>query len=158
MLISKLSKQHDRKAFDCGQSEINRFLRQLASQVTKRHESVIYVAHEGNTIMGFYTLSSSQINKTDDPQQLKKYSGHIPVPCILIGRLAVDINHQGKGIGTDLLAHALITIKSVADLVGTAFVVVDAKDEAVKAFYEGYGFTELQANPMRLCYPVSQII
>ncbi|WP_131668721.1 GNAT family N-acetyltransferase [Psychrobacter pygoscelis] len=157
MQISKLEKTHNRKAFDCGNEPINRFIKQLASQMLKRHEVIIYVAHEGETVAGFYTLSANQIEQADDPNTLKKQSKHTPIPCVLLGRLAVDEHYQGLGLGGDLLLHALNTTKQLSQTLGIAFLVVDAKDDTAKSFYEAYGFIELQNQPLRLCYPVASI-
>lgn len=155
--ISKLDKNHNRKTFDCGSEPINRFIQQLASQMLKRHEVIIYVAHDGDTVAGFYTLSANQIEQADDPNQLKKQSKHTPIPCVLLGRLAVDQRYQGIGLGRDLLLHALKTTKQFSQTLGIAFIVVDAKDASAKSFYKAYGFIELQNKPLRLCYPVASI-
>lgn len=157
MQISKLDKSHNRKDFDCGNEALNHFIRQLASQMLKRHEVIIYVAHKGDTVAGFYTLSANQLEQADDPDILKKQSKHIPIPCVLLGRLAVDKHYQGIGLGSDLLLHALHTTKQLSQTLGIAFIVVDAKDETAKSFYEAYGFIELQNKPLRLCYPVASI-
>ena len=157
MLISKLDNSHDRTNFDCGIEVLNCFIKQLASQLIKRHETVIYVAHDGERVAGFYTLSANQIEQADDPAQLKKQSKHTPIPCVLLGRLAVDKQYQGQGLGADLLLHALQTIKQLSQTLGIAFVVVDAKDETAKSFYQAYGFFELQNQPLRLCFPVAKI-
>lgn len=61
------------------------------------------------------------------------------------------------GIGIDLLAHALRRAKRTAELIGVAFVIVDAKDEQAKSFYQSYGFFELQNTPLRMAFPVSKI-
>lgn len=71
--------------------------------------------------------------------------------------MAVDKNYQGFGLGFDLLAHALRQIKKTAELIGVAFVVVDAKDENAKLFYQNYGFIELQNVPLKMAFPVSKI-
>ena len=160
MQISKLNKTHNRKAFDCGNELINRFIRQLASQMLKRNEVVIYIAHDNSKndeVAGFYTLSAMQIEQADDPDLLKKQSKHMPIPCVLLGRLAVDKQYQGQGLGADLLLHALKTSKILSQTLGVAFIVVDAKDEVAKSFYQAYGFVELQSNPLRLCLPIVSI-
>lgn len=155
--ISKLNKLHNRQAFDCGIEPLNRFIRQLASQMIKRDEVAIYVAHQDNQVFGFYTLSACEITQSDDPNYLKKQSPHTPIPCVLLGRLAVDKSMQGKGLGADLLRNALSRCKQLAQILGVAFVVVDAKDENAKSFYEYYGFVALQNNPMRLCFAIREI-
>lgn len=155
--ISKLDKSHDRQAFDCGVEPLNRFIKQLASQLIKRDEVVIYVAHDGSRIAGYFTLSNAHIVQDDDPNHLKRQSPHTPIGCVLIGRLAVDVNYRSIGLGGDLLLNALIKVKQISQMTGTAFVVVDAKDDTAKAFYQHYGFMELENKPMRLIYPVSSI-
>lgn len=155
--ISKLDKSYNRQAFDCGVEPLNHFIRKQASQIIKRDETVIYVAHDGETIAGFYTLSACEIVQADDPTFLKKQSPHNPIPCVLLGRLAVDKNYRGIGLGGDLLMSALKQSKLLSSMMGLAFVVVDSKDDTAKAFYEHYGFYPLQSDPMRLCFAIREI-
>lgn len=158
LLISTLDKkQHNRDTFDCGVEPLNHFLQKQSSQIQKRNEAIIHVAHDGSLIAGFYSLSTFSLLLADDPVQFKKQSPHMPIPCMLIGRFAVDVNYQGKGLGTDLLIDALKKIKQVSKTVGIAFVVVDAKDDKAKAFYERFGFVEIQSKPLRLILQVSSI-
>lgn len=157
LLISKLDKSHDRQGFDCGVDELNHFIRAQASQLLKRHEAVIYVAHNGTAIAGFYTLSACQIIQSNDPSYLKKQSPYTPIPCVLLGRLAVDVRYRGQGLGGDLLLNALQKAVKLSDSLGVAFVVVDAKNDTAKAFYQNYGFHALQSDPMRLCLPITAI-
>lgn len=157
--VVKLQKNFDRQSFDCGVPVLNDFLKHKASQYIKRFETVVYCAFDDETqkIAGFYTLSNTVIYQKDDPNFLKKQHPTAPISCVLIGRLAVDKTYQGKGLGSDLLIHALNTTKILSQMVGVAFVVVDAKDDTAKAFYQRYGFKALQGEPMRLCYPVKHL-
>lgn len=157
MLITKLAKHHDKTNFDCGIEALNRFIRQQASQLLKRHETVIYGAIDDDHLAGFYTLSACQIMQADDAELLKCQSPHSPIGCVLLGRLAVDKAYQGQGLGADLLLHAMQTSKRLSDMLGLAFVVVDAKDDTAHAFYSKYGFCELSQKPMRLCYAIKDI-
>lgn len=157
MLITKLQKHHHKANFDCGIEALNLFIRQQASQLLKRHETVIYGAIDNDCLVGFYTLSACQIMQSDDSQLLKKQSPHSPIGCVLLGRLAVDNKYKGQGLGADLLLHAMQTAKRLSDMLGLAFVVVDAKDETAQRFYERYGFCELSNHPKRLCYSIKDI-
>lgn len=76
---------------------------------------------------------------------------------MLIRRLAVDKNYQRIWLGSDLLIYVLHTVKVTSEVTSFAFVVVDAKDESAKNFYEKYGLKPLSSNPMRLCYPVRNL-
>lgn len=79
------------------------------------------------------------------------------LPGILLGRLAVDENYQGKKIGLFLLMDALkrsLTVSSQIDIVA---VIVDAKNNKAASFYKHYGFVELPENNRRLFLPLSTI-
>lgn len=157
MWITKLNLHHQRQTFDCGVEPLNRFIKQQANQLIKRYETVVYVAEEQQQVVGFYTLSRCEIHQTQAPILLKKQSPYTPIPAVLLGRLAVDCRYQQRGLGRDLLLHAMTTCKQLANMMGLAFVVVDAKDETAKKFYQRYGFTPLSQRPLRLCYPIKNI-
>lgn len=157
MLITKPAKEHDKSGFDCENEALNRFIRQQASQLLKRHETVIYGAIDNNRLAGFYTLSACQIMQSDDAELLKRQSPHSPIGCVLLGRLAVDKAYKGRGLGADLLLHAMQTAKKLSQMMGLAYVIVDAKDDTAKAFYERFGFVELSQHPLRLCYAIKDI-
>ncbi|MBK0506674.1 GNAT family N-acetyltransferase, partial [Klebsiella pneumoniae] len=70
------------------------------------------------------------------------------VPAVLLGRLAVDRKHQGKGYGRFLLADALG--RAVRSEIASFAVVVDAKDEAARRFYERESFLSFPDQPMKL--------
>nr|WP_255758843.1 GNAT family N-acetyltransferase [Neisseria lisongii] len=156
-MITKLDKHHQKADFDCGNEALNRFIRQQAGQLLKRNETVIYGAVDKDRLAGFYTLSACQIMQADDEALLKKQSPHSPIGCVLLGRLAVDKRYKGKGLGSDLLLHAMRTVRKLSHMMGLAFVIVDAKDDNAQAFYEKYGFRELTRCPKRLCYAVKDI-
>jgi GNAT superfamily N-acetyltransferase len=79
---------------------------------------------------------------------------HYPVvPAALLGRLAVGVAHQGKGLGGVLLANALLRISRVE--LGVFALLVDAKDEAAQRFYEHFGFRLLPDEGRRLCLPIA---
>ena len=106
---------------------------------------------------GFYYLSSTSIgfDRVDAVliQQLPRY----PLPCVVVGRFAVDQTAQGRGIGKVLLAHALKQVSKVAQIIGVNFVVIHAKDQKAMEFYQRFGFISLTSNPLTLIYPVSEI-
>lgn len=160
LVIHKLDKVNQASEFDCGIVALNDFLCTQASQFIKRRESVLYgavdMAHDGR-LAGFYTLTATTMIQADDKALFKKQSPHLPIPCALIGRLAVDVRYQGIGLGADLLLHALQTVQAISGMMGLAFVVVDAKDDAAKQFYEKYGFLQISTNPRRLCLAVKSI-
>jgi GNAT superfamily N-acetyltransferase len=72
------------------------------------------------------------------------------VPTIRLARLAVDSRFRGKGLGADLLVHALRTALRASTQVGAFAVEVDAKDAAAVAFYIHHGFTGLEDDSRHL--------
>ncbi len=148
----------NRKKFDCGNEYLNQYLKNYATQDIKRSLSYMQVAvslEETSKILGYYTFSAGSIGFEELPSQKKmpKY----PIPIARIGRLAVDISVQGKGLGKELLMDALYRAKRLASTeIGIAAVIVDAKDENAKSFYLKYGFQSLR-NPLILFISIKTI-
>jgi GNAT superfamily N-acetyltransferase len=65
------------------------------------------------------------------------------IPAILLGRLAVDLNYQGKGVGKTFLIDALKRIYEISKIIGSLAVVVDPLDNDAEAFYLKFGFINL---------------
>ena len=109
---------------------------------------------ETNLVAGYYTLSACGVSLNDlSPETAKKLPRYPVVPAALLGRLAVDRSHRGKGLGGVLLGDALM--RTARAELGVFALVVDAKDETAQSFYEHYGFTLLPGETRRLCLPIA---
>lgn len=109
-----------------------------------------------DAIAGYYTLSSTALKLAELPSQVTRKLPRYPlVPATLIGRLAVDRRHQGKGYGRFLLADALY--RAVRSDIAAFAVIVDAKDENARRFYERESFLPLPDQPMKLFRPMDDI-
>ena len=108
-------------------------------------------------MLGFYTLSALSIDVTSLPERLSRKLPRHPVPCALIGRLAIDRSAQGHGLGRMLLADAIKRVVGAGDSVAIHALIVDAKNDEAKPFYEGFGFTPLRDDPMRLFLPLGSV-
>ena len=140
-----------REDFDSGTPELDRYLKQYASQDVRRNLATIFVAVQDGTtqILGYYTLSNASVNlDTVPPALLKKLSKYAEVPAIRLGRLAVDRSAQGHGLGTRLLANAVI--RSTYNVSAWALMIVDAKDNTACSFYRKFGFESLLDDERRL--------
>jgi ribosomal protein S18 acetylase RimI-like enzyme len=164
LIIEQLNTRlHDRKFFDCGVAELNNFLKQHANQNQSKNISQTYVAVVAvsadihKKIYGYYTLSAGHIECDQLPESSKSKLPKYPIPIARIGRLAVDKNYKGQGIGGFLLHDALTNVLNIADKMGVFSVVVDAKNDDAKSFYKKYGFTELQESKLTLFLPISTI-
>lgn len=116
-------------------------------------------------LIGFYALNAHAVDYSDLPAKYARTRpGHGSIPAAYISMIGIDSRHQGKGYGGDLLVDGLRRIASAADSIGIAVVMLDvldcgdpAKTAKRKALYEGYGFTPLPSNPLRLFLPVATV-
>ena len=155
-LIEPLSGNHDRSQFVSGSEALDRYLREQASQDVKRRITTCFVAvaDDAQDIAGYYTLTATSIALSGfSPEIVKKLPRYPVVPAVLLGRLAVARHYQGQGLGGILLADGLKRT-SRAEF-GVFAMVVDAKDDAARRFYEHYGFTLLPGEECRLCLPIA---
>ena len=132
-----LEKKHDRSLFDCGNKELNNYLKHYAIQNDKLGINKTFVAVKPDTplaVDGYYTINYSAIDFSLPFENKKKLPAY-PVPTALISKLAVDISCQGEGLGTELLVDALLRIVRASLEIGIYAVRVDAIDERAKEFY-----------------------
>jgi predicted GNAT family N-acyltransferase len=89
-------------------------------------------------------LSNSSLLLSELPEEMRRQLPRYPkLPATLLGRLAVNINHQGQGIGRQLLVDALLRSLRQTTEIASMAVVVDAIDEAAVNFYKKYHFIAL---------------
>lgn len=159
LVIEPLGKRHDRAAFSCGLPELDRYLARQAGQDVRRRIARVFVCTvEGtDTILGFYTLSALAVDLSSLPEELSRKLPRHPVPCALIGRLAVDQSVRGHGLGRMLLVDAIKRTMGASDIMAIHAVIVDAKNNVAKRFYEAFGFAPMQDDPMRFFLPLGSI-
>jgi GNAT superfamily N-acetyltransferase len=157
--IEPLAEKHKRAAFSCGVETLDRYLQKQAGQdVSKRVAAIFVITPDGETIAGFYTLSAHVVNLGDLPDNVASKLPRYPnVPATLLGRLAVNKDFRGGGIGELLLLDALRRVLANTHEIGSAVVVVDAKDERAREFYLRHDFIPFPSQPNRLFYAVKTI-
>ena len=112
---------------------------------------------EKQHIAGYYTLAATAIQLTDLPDVIiRKLPKYPLIPATLLGRLAIDKNYQNQGLGTFLLFDALQRSKN--NEVASMAVVVDAKNDQAKAFYEYHQFIPFSSQPLKLYLPMATIL
>lgn len=155
--IELLGPQHDRRQFCSGSAPLNSYFQQQVSQDARRRVTTCFIAiNKDQQIAGFHTLASTSIVLTDLPHAIgKKLPRYPSVPAVRMGRLAVDQNFRGKGLGGALLADALARA-SKAEIAAFALV-VDAKDKVASEFYRHHGFTAFAATPLSLFLPLATV-
>ena len=152
-----LGRHHNRAAFSSGVEALDRYFHQQVGQDQRRGVAAPYVLVDTATrdVVGYYTLSTFSIVPTDLPAALaRRLPRYDTVPAILIGRLAADRRYHGQGIGRLLLVDALLRSLAISQQIGAMAVVVDAKDDAARSFYEHYGFKRFVDHEYRLFLPM----
>ena len=148
--IEKLRRDHPIDAFDCGQEDLNQWLRKHALQNQGAGAAQTYVGMVGEVVVGYYSLAVGQIEYNDAPERLRKGLARHPVPIMLLARLAVDKNWQKKGVGRALLRDAVLRTMQAADIAGIRALAVHAKDEQARRYYEQFDFVVSPADPLHL--------
>lgn len=155
MIVVPLSDRHDRSQFDCGEPSLNLYLQRYAGQHDRRGFGRTYVAvsEVSGPVSGYYTISSGSIAFETVPENLPRH----PVPIVLKGRLAVDRQSQGQGVGELLLVDALRRAQRAADELGIYAVAVEALSDKARYFYERFGFRALTDDRLHLYLPIKVI-
>jgi GNAT superfamily N-acetyltransferase len=159
-LEQPIGRQHDRNAFDCGSPPLNDYLRRFARQ---NHESggaktfVAVPSSERSHVLGYYSISPGSIEFAHVPAQLTKKLGRYEVPVFRLGRLAIGLAAQRRGLGSDLLLSAGTRALAVATQVGGVALAIDAKDQEAAKWYERFGAVPLLDDPLKLVLPLATI-
>lgn len=73
-----------------------------------------------------------------------------PISVMILARLAVDARQARQGLGKALLKDALLRTAQAADIAGIRALLVHAKDNHAKAFYEHFDFEPSSTDPYHL--------
>lgn len=157
-VIEKLRRDHSLDSFDCGQDDLNRFLKRQAWNNQQSHSAQTYVLARDLSVLGYYSLAAGSVRQEDATERVKKGLARHPIPVILLARLAVDASLQGKGVGPALLKDALLRAASAADTIGARALLVHAKDEKAKGFYEHFDFKPSPSDPYHLLLVMKDLL
>ena len=157
---------HERSIFDCGEKELNLFLKTKAAKHMKAGISNTLVMASDNLlenkkhpISAFYTVTPSLIERKTLPVKQAKKLPHYPVPVFLIAQLAVDKKHHGQKLGQITLIKALEFLWEINQQMPAYAVVVDCLYEAVEKFYAKFGFEVLDSvnGKVRMYIPMNTV-
>jgi GNAT superfamily N-acetyltransferase len=148
--IGKLRREHQLDAFDCGREALNRFLKRHAWDSQQSGSAQTYVLAKDLAVGGYYSLAAGSVTHDEATARVKKGQARHSIPVILLARLAVDVSLQGRGVGPALLKDALLRTASAADSIGARAMLVHAKDENARSFYEHFDFEPSPGDPFHL--------
>jgi predicted GNAT family N-acyltransferase len=155
---ARLNSAHDVSRFDCGNSQLNDWLRNNALK-SKGQSARTYVACEKNIVVGYYCIATGSVERRALPSKLKRQPG-LPnqMPVAIIGRLARDLTYRGTGLGLDLLQDALRRIVSASEIIGVRCVLVHAIDDQAAKFWKQNEFIEYPDGSQTFYLPIEMIL
>lgn len=149
--LEPLQRRHPRSAFDCGQNEVNDWLKTKALQhQEKRLSSTNVLLDRDGSIAGFYTLATGQVDFGDLPSELARKLPRRALPVAIMAWLGIGKAHQSQKLGDRLLAQALRDCHEAGQTFAFVAVILDCSDDRAKAFYQRWDFVEIPGNPYRL--------
>ncbi len=148
--IRKLAATDQVDAFDCGQAALNQFLQRHALVSQNANSAQTYVCCQGDVVVGFYSLAVGSVDPEAAPTRVMKGLARHPVPVMILARLAVDKEHQHRGLGRALLRDSLLRTAQAADIAGIRCLLVHAKDDAARRWYESWEFEPSPTDPYHL--------
>ncbi len=151
-----ITSQHDLGHFCCGKAALDDWLRQRALKADGRSART-YVVCRGEAVVGYYSLATGGTSHIGAPGKLRRNMPD-PVPMMVLGRLAVDQQHHGLGLGRGLLRDAMMLVAGLHKDVGFRALLVHAKDDEALAFYIRYGFIEYPSGTRTLFLPIETLI
>ncbi|RAZ76312.1 GNAT family N-acetyltransferase [Mesorhizobium atlanticum] len=153
-----IAKQHDRTSFDCGDAQMNDFLRRFARQSHEQNAAKTFCAIDDTTtgrILGFYTIAPSAVAHETVPVTLTKGLARHEVSGFKLARLATDRRVAGRGLGGQLLAAAALRCLRLAGEGGGVLLIIDAKSERAARWYASYGAEPLKGQPLTPVMPLA---
>jgi GNAT superfamily N-acetyltransferase len=149
----RLTPAHELDDFDSGSAQLDDWLRRRALRNDADGASRTYVVCQGTSVAAFYCLANGAVLHAGAPGRVRRNMPD-PIPVMVLGRLAVDRRFQGQGLGSALLRDAILRTLQAADIAGIRAILVHAKDEKARAFYERSGFLPSTIDPLTLTLPL----
>ena len=149
--IEKLHETHRLDAFHCGKEWLDRFLKRFALPNQKAGGVQTYVVcRDRKHVVGYYSLAVGVIEHAEAPGRVGRGLARHPIPVLLLARLAIDRTEQGKGLGKALLKDVLLRTAQAADIAGIRALLVHAKDDEARVWYENLDFEPSPTDPYHL--------
>jgi GNAT superfamily N-acetyltransferase len=144
-----ISADDDVAGFDSGEPSLDAYLRGRALANHVEGASRCFVTSRDGRVVGFYALASAAVDRADTPGRVRRNMPD-PVPVILLSRLAIDAQEQGKGLGAQLLRDAIARVVAAAEIVGVRALLVHALHEQAREFYAHFDFEPSPTDPLHL--------
>ena len=144
-----LADRHELSSFASDAAALDDWLKRRARANQASGASRTFVVCDGDRVVRYYALASGGVNVSAATGRFRRNMPD-PIPVALLGRLAVDLRWQGKGLGRALFRDAALRLSNAAEIIGIRSILVHAISEDAKAFYLSLGFDPSQLEPMTL--------
>ena len=152
----RITSERSLEEFDCGETSLNEWLKKRALKNDVGDASRTYVVCCNNIVVAYYSLHLGCIQHSDAVRKIKRNMPE-PIPAIVLGRLAVDLDRQGKGLAKGLMKDMFLRAIQVSDLAGTKAVLVKALNDRVTTFYQTFGFVQSKTDSLLLMKAISEV-
>jgi GNAT superfamily N-acetyltransferase len=155
-----IGRHHNRRNFECGAPELDEYLRRYARQNHESGAAKTFIAvplDDPGRVLGYYAISPGALEFAHVPAEITRRLGRYEVPVYRLGRLAVSLSVQGRGLGAELLLSAGVRALGVASEVGGVALAIDAKDARAAVWYGRFGAMPLLDDPLKLILPLATI-
>ena len=152
-----LARSHKVTDFDCGEPELDFYLKRFAFNNQRKEISRTYVTVRGEDVVVYYTLAFGAVRPDDSPDEIKSGLPSYDIPVMLLARLAVDKAEKGNGLGRALLRDAMLRTVQAADIAGLRAFLVHAKHDEARKYYEQFGFINSPTNELHLMLSIKDI-
>jgi GNAT superfamily N-acetyltransferase len=156
----RLNALHDVSQFDNGKHpSLDAWLRDraLASEGMSARTYVVCAGNAPQRVVGYYTISTAMEQRISLPNAKLRRAMPDQVPLLLIGRLAVHRQYQGKGLGSDLLSDGVRRCLEVSEIAGVRAIVTHALDDDAIHFYEHHGFLRCSLGDRVMLLPIEVV-
>jgi GNAT superfamily N-acetyltransferase len=151
---------HRLDGFDCGKLPLDSWLKAHAldneGKASRTYVIDAKLGEDAGNVVAYYTLAFGSITREEVPKKVRQGLPN-PVPVMVLGRLAVDKRHAGKGLGPALLREALQRTAEASRIGGLRALIVHAIDDDAVAFYTKYGFQIFPAGSRTLFLPIETV-
>lgn len=148
-----LGADHALEGFECGEPALDDWLLRHARGAQASGSARVFVTtlRDATTVVGYYALAAAEVRPPDAIGRARKGQPAVrPIPAVLLARLAVDRRHQGAGLGQSLLRDVLLRCLEAGEAVGIRVLLVHAKHEQARVWYERFGFEQSPTDPLHL--------
>lgn len=151
-----LHDDHNTQDFNCGIASLNEWLNKRALKNQDIGASKTFVICDPDRVVGYYALATGSVERLLTPGSFSRNMPE-PIPVIVLGRLAVELQYQGRRLGAALLKDAMLRTLAVAQNVGVRGLLVHAISDEAKKFYLSYGFQVSPIESMTLLLPITHL-